>query len=129
MVLGLPSISDWLSQQNVKVQAQFEVLFMLAPFMAGWMVFLYHWVFELKSEVDSLPIPSVIMAVGYMFYFRWKNQILEEATALEAINIRIRWWEGYEVPFQNVIAGWMDLSEKDAYKNGEPLIDVPRRCP
>lgn len=128
MVLGLPSISEWLSQQNQKVQAQFEVLFMLAPFMVGWMVFLYHWVFELKSEMDSLPLPSVIMAVGYMFYFRWKNQILEESTGLEAINMRVRWWEGHEDQLSNVIAGWMDLSEEDAYKNGVPLADIPRRC-
>lgn len=102
---------------------------MLAPFMCGWMVFLYHWVFELKSEVDSIPIPSAIMSIGYMFYFRWKNQILEEATALEAVNMRIRWWEGHEVGFQNVIDGWMDLSEETAYNKEFPLFDVPRRCP
>jgi hypothetical protein len=128
MVLGLPSISEWLSQQNQKVQAQFEVIFMLAPFMAGWMVFLYHWVFELKSEMDSLPLPSVIMSVGYMFYFRWKNKILEEASSLDAINMKIRWWEGYEQSLSNVIAGWMDLSDKDAYGDGAPLLNVPRRC-
>jgi len=128
VVLGLPSISEWLSQQNEKAQAQFEVLFMLGPFLAGWMVFLYYWVFLLWDWIDALPMPSVIMCLGYMFYFRWKNQILEDATALDAIAMRIRWWEGHERVVKNVIAGWMDLSEKDAYENGDPIMDVPRRC-
>jgi hypothetical protein len=127
MVLGLPSISDWLGQQNQKTQAQLEIIFMLVPFLSGWMVFLYNWVFLLKSEMDSLPLPSVITSVGYMFYFRWKNKILEEATSLDALNMKIRWWEGYERNQQNVVAGWMDLSEKDAYDNSV-LLNVPRFC-
>lgn len=113
----------------MKAQAQIEVFFMLTPFLAGWAVFIYYWVFLLWNEWDALPAPCVIMCVGYLFYFRWKNQIIEESGALDALTFTVRWEEGVVETITNVIEGWMDLSEAGAYENGTPEMKAIKKCP
>ncbi len=114
------SVTDWLSRQNPKVQAQFEMLFFLGPFFVGWFVFLYYWVFLLWSAWDSLPVPSVIMCVGYMLYFRWVNMVRNEATSLDALNMTLDWNESISRDTQNVVDGFMSLKEHDL-----ALMDFP----
>lgn len=125
--MKLPSlnITDWLSRQNPKVQAQFEILFFLTPFFLGWFVFLYYWVFLLWDAWSSLPAPSVIMSLGYMFYFRWVNVVRNEATSLDGINMTLEWNEAIVMGYQNVVEGWMSLKESELWDVGYP---VPQFC-
>lgn len=126
--MNLPKIfhiTDWLSEQSPKVQAQFEMLFFLGPFFAGWFVFLYYWVFLLWDVWSSLPAPSVIMSSGYILYFRWVNMVRNEATSLDAFNMRIDWNESVCRSYQNVVQGWDIIEATDLAETGYP---VPRFC-
>lgn len=127
--LRLPSIGTWLSNKDNKTQAQFELIFMLAPFFVAWFIFIYFWVFLLWSEMDSLPIPCVVASVGYIIYFRWRDTIRDEASGLEPINMTLRWHEGRVQEISNIIEGTLDLSEQDAFNPGVPELMLKKACP
>jgi hypothetical protein len=87
---------------------------MLAPFLAGWAVFMYYWVFLLWDLWDALSAPSIITSLGYMIYFRWSNQIRTEAAGLEAFTMMLDWDEYLSIPENNVKSRSVSLYEPEA---------------
>lgn len=122
------NITEWLSNQSPKLQAQFEMLFFLGPFFAGWIVFLYYWVFLLWDAWSSLPAPSVIMSGGYILYFRWVNVVRNEATSLDAFNMKIDWNESICRSYQNVVQGWEIIESPELTEIGYPIPNFCIRC-
>jgi hypothetical protein len=78
--------------------------------------------------MDSLPIPCVVGSIGYILYYRWRDSVRDEASGLDPINLTIRWNEGIVRDEANVIEGWLDLSEEEAYNPGLPELQVPTVC-
>ncbi len=108
-----PNLGNYLSKANIKTQIQIETLMMLAPFLAGWGVFMYYWVFLLWDTMDALSLPSIITSLGYMFYFRWSNQIRTEAASLDAYTMTLDWDEYLSLPVTNVKERTLSLFEPE----------------
>ena len=75
----------------------------LVPFLSGYMVFFFLWMFYGYTFIDALGPASIVWALAYLLYFRWKDRIRAEAQTQDAINMMIRWTEGVHLPFTNVI--------------------------
>lgn len=116
-ILGreLPSIGEYLAKKNEKEQAQAELILMLAPFLAGYSVFLYQWIVQWKTIEASVALPSVITCAGYILYFKWRDNARAEAQALNAVVLNIRWDEEYKTAFKGVIASNRTLNAKELF--------------
>jgi len=116
----IPSLTEYLSGLNDKQQAQAELMILLAPFLAGYSVFLYNWIVLWKPIEESIGLPSVITSIGYILYYRWRDAIRSEAQALDAISLKIRWNAEYAFGHNNVVASKMPLLETDLFNSADP---------
>ncbi len=109
----IPSIDDWLSNLDEKQQAQAELIIGLVPFLVGYFMFLYNWIILWMDIQDAAPIPAVVMSGGYIVYYRWRDRVRAEAATLDAVSMFVRWNEAIAGTYNNVIAGFQSLSEKE----------------